>query len=123
VDRSVPKILQHYERFGFVRALKQELIDQVQECIDAGEFPAHVDPNIAFRLLSSSVMGVALMRLVERLGPEENGADLAHDALEVAIAGLKSGISLRAHTSPCAPETGVADRETQDPLPLRGVVR
>jgi hypothetical protein len=47
-------------------------------------------------------MGVAMMRVAERLGPDENPEDLAYDALEVAIAGLKSGVTLRAGKSHCA---------------------
>ncbi len=101
VDRSVPKVTQHYERFAFVRQMKQHLIDQVQECIEAGELPRSVAPSIAFRVLSTSVLGVAMMRLSERLGPDENADDLAFDALEVAIAGLKSGVALRTAASPC----------------------
>jgi AcrR family transcriptional regulator len=101
VDRSVPMVTRYYERFAFARQMKQHLIDQVQECIEAGEFPRSVPPSVAFRVLSTSVLGVAMMRLSERLGPEEHADDLAFDALEVAIAGLKSGVALRTPGSPC----------------------
>lgn len=95
VDRSVPKVTRHYERFAFVRALKRQVVSHVQECVDAGEFPASVSPAVASRLLSTSVLGIAIMRLTDRLGPGEDADDLADDALEVAIAGLKSGLALK----------------------------
>jgi hypothetical protein len=110
VDRSVPKVTRYYERFAFARQMKQQLIDQVQECIEAGEFPRSVPPPVAFRVLSTSVLGVAMMRLSERLGPDENADDLASDALEVAIAGLKSGVVLRTTASSC-----LIDDETDRP--------
>ncbi len=105
VDRSVPKVTQHYERFAFVRQMKAHLIDHVQECIEAGELPRSVAPSVAFRVLSTSVLGVAIMRLSERLGPGENADDLAFDALEIAIAGLKSGVVLRTGASVCLMDT------------------
>ena len=101
VDRSVPKVSRHYERFAFAREMKQHLLEHVQECIEAGEFPRSLPPMVASRVLSTSVLGVAMMRLSERLAPEENADDLAFDALEVAIAGLKSGIALRTAAGPC----------------------
>ena len=101
VDRSVPKVTRYYERFAFARKMKQHLLDQVQACIDAGEFPRSVPPMVAVRVLSTSVLGVAMMRVSERLGPDENLDDLAVDALEVAIAGLKSGVALRTPAPPC----------------------
>src|SRR6266496_113798 len=40
VDRSVPRISREYERFAFAREIKDHLIAQVRECIDAGIFRA-----------------------------------------------------------------------------------
>src|SRR5882672_9058801 len=39
VDRSVPRISRQYERFAFAREIKNHLLKQVQDCIDAGELP------------------------------------------------------------------------------------
>src|SRR5262245_20554883 len=69
VDRSVPRIGREYERFAFAREVKQHLLGQLQQCIDAGVFPANLKPAIAFRLLTTGLLGVAVMRLSERLAP------------------------------------------------------
>jgi AcrR family transcriptional regulator len=104
VDRSVPSIRRVYERFAFAREMKQELMSLLQRAIDDGAFPASVPPAVAFRLLVNAVIGVATMRLSDRLSPGENADDIAHNALEVTIAGLKSGVALRSQPPlPCDP--------------------
>jgi AcrR family transcriptional regulator len=95
VDRVVPRITREYERFAFVREMKARLAAQMQECIAAKVIPATVNPVVAVRVLSMGLLGVAVMRLSDRLGPGENADDLAHDVLDVLIAGLQSGIQLR----------------------------
>ena len=102
VDRSVPRISREYERFAFVREMKAHLIAQVRQCIEAGALPAGLQPAAAFRVLTTGLLGVAVMRLSDRLAPGENAEDLARDVLDVAIAGLQTGVSLRSHSSPCA---------------------
>jgi len=112
VDRSVPRISREYERFAFAREIKEHLIAQVQRCIDSGVFRSDLKPPVAFRLLTLGLLGVAVMRLSDRLGPDENADDLARDALDVAIAGLQSGVALRSHTAPCPidePREAVSD--------------
>jgi AcrR family transcriptional regulator len=101
VDRSVPRISREYERFAFAREIKEHLISQVQQCIDQGVFAADLQPGVAFRLLTTGILGVAVMRLSERLGPGENADDLARDVLDVTIAGLQAGVALRSHPAPC----------------------
>jgi AcrR family transcriptional regulator len=101
VDRSVPRISREYERFAFAREIKEHLIAQVRECISAGVFKADLQPEVAFRLLTMGILGVAVMRLSERLGPSENADDLAKDVLDITIAGLQAGISLRSHSALC----------------------
>jgi AcrR family transcriptional regulator len=102
VDRSVPSIRRVYERFAFAREMKQELMSLLQRAIDEGSFPKTVPPAAAFRLLINALIGVATMRLSDRLSPDENADDIAHDTLEVTIAGLQSGIALRSHAGlPC----------------------
>ena len=98
-----------------------------------GRVPAgRVPPSVAFRVLSTSVLGVAMMRLSDRLGPDENADDLARDALDVAIAGLKSGVALRtpaprarSTTTPClARRRGRADGRplTEEPFMYRAFI-
>src|SRR6202035_5374553 len=92
VDRSVPRISREYERFAFAREMKQHLIEELQACIDAGELPQTLKPTVAMRALTVGVLGVAVMRLGERLAPEENADLLAADVLNVTLAGLRAGV-------------------------------
>jgi AcrR family transcriptional regulator len=101
VDRTVPRISREYERFAFAREMKEHLTAQVQQCIDEGVFRSDLKPAVAFRLLTMGILGVAVLRLSDRLGPNENADDLAKDVLDITIAGLQSGIALRSHSAPC----------------------
>jgi AcrR family transcriptional regulator len=69
VDRSVPRISREYERFAFAREMKQHIVEELQACIDAGELPRSIEPTVAMRALTVGVLGVAVMRLSERLAP------------------------------------------------------
>src|SRR5229473_3358520 len=40
VDRTVPRISREYERFAFARDLKQNVVEELRACIDAGDLPA-----------------------------------------------------------------------------------
>jgi AcrR family transcriptional regulator len=95
IDRSVPRISREYERFAFALEMKRHIAEEIQRCIDAGELPASVKPVAAMRLLTSGVLGVAVMRLSDRLPPGENADDIASDVLDVILAGLRSGIALK----------------------------
>jgi AcrR family transcriptional regulator len=95
VDRSVPKINREYERFAFIREMKSHILAHIQHCIDTKILPADLDPFVAFRLLTMGLLGLAVLRLCDRLAPGENGDDLALDMLNVILAGLQSGVSLR----------------------------
>jgi AcrR family transcriptional regulator len=102
VDRSVPSIKRVYERFAFARETKQELMGLLQRAIDEGSLPKSVAPAVAFRLLVNALIGVATMRLSDRLSPGENADDIARDTLAVTIAGLQSGVVLRSQAGlPC----------------------
>ena len=102
VDRSVPRIIREYDRFTFVRDMKGLIVGQIQECIDAGSLPSSVDPSVACRLLTMAMIGVAVMRLSDRLAPAENADDLAADVLNVTIAGLQAGVPLQSTVTECA---------------------
>jgi AcrR family transcriptional regulator len=84
-----------YERFAFAREGKQQILEELRACIDAGDLPASVDPMIAMRALMVGVLGVALLNLSERLLPGENADLLAADILNLTLAGLKSGVVLQ----------------------------
>jgi AcrR family transcriptional regulator len=94
IDRSVPRISQAYERFAFARELKTALIGQIQSCIDSGALPSHLNANVVFRLLTMGILGAAMMRLSDRLGPGEDADTLARDVLAVTLRGLQSGATL-----------------------------
>ena len=98
LDRSVPRINREHARFAFVQAGRQQLLEAVQRCIDEGVFPATVPAMGAFRLLYVGILGVAVMRLSERLDAGDDADLLASDALDVALAGLRSGVTIRSRT-------------------------
>ena len=95
VDRSVPRISREYERFAFTRDLKRYIVEELRASIAAGELPATLDPFIAMRALTVSLLGVAVLRLSERLAPGENSDLLAADVLNLTLAGLSAGIPLQ----------------------------
>jgi AcrR family transcriptional regulator len=104
VDRSVPRISREYELFSFARDLKERLVEQVRLCAKQGLLRADVPPVVMFRLLTMGLLGVAVFRLSDRLGSDENADDLARDVLDVTIAGLQPGLPLRCQTTPCLDE-------------------
>jgi AcrR family transcriptional regulator len=117
VERSVPRISREYERFAFMRARKQELVGLIERCIADGELPAATPPNVVFRVLTAGLLGIATLRLSERLAPGENADDLAHDVLTVAIAGLRSGVQLKsAPADPCDADGSASDRHSSQTL-------
>lgn len=93
VDRSVPRISQDWDRFGFVREVRRQLSEVIQQAIEAGDFPKHVTPHQVFRVLSAAVHGVAVIRLCERIHPGEDIDALAHDTLEATLTGLRTGFT------------------------------
>ena len=93
LDRSVPRLSQDWERFGFVREMKTRIQSRIQAAIDAGAFPRGTHPEAVFRILMAAIHGVATLALCERLAPRENPDALARDTLEAALTGLRSGIS------------------------------
>jgi AcrR family transcriptional regulator len=94
VDRDVPRISKEYERFAFAQDLKLATIEEIRQCIDSGALSPTVDPGVAMRTISCSLIGVATLALSDRLGPDEDADQLASNVLEIALAGLKSGITL-----------------------------
>ena len=93
VDRSVPRISQDWERFGFVREMKHQIADLIQKAIDGGDFPKTTSAPTVLRVLSAAIHGVAVLRLCERVHPREDVDSLAHDTLEAALTGLRTGFT------------------------------
>jgi AcrR family transcriptional regulator len=102
VDRAVPRISREYERFAFAHEMKHALVTQVAEAVRAGVLPSHTEPHAMFRILSSALLGIAVMRLSDRLAPGEDADLLARDVLDVTIAGLQAGLPLRSTSVRCA---------------------
>jgi len=101
IDRSVPRISQNWQRFGFVREMKLQMAAHIQTVIDAGLFPPGTNADAVFRILMAAIHGVAVMRLCERLAPDENADALARDTLEAALRGLRAGIPHMFHSTSC----------------------
>ena len=95
VDRSVPRISREYERFAFARDRKRHILEELQACVDAGELPKTLNTAVAMRALMVGVLGVAVLRLSDRLGPGEDADLLAGDVLNLTLAGLRSGVELQ----------------------------
>ena len=115
VDRSVPSIGRAYERFAFAREMKARLLSHLQQCVDAGFFASTVSPLAALRVFTMGIVGVAVMRMSERLAPGENAQALAEDLVDVTIAGLQSGLTLRFHTVDCPlDEAAASSTDTAD---------
>jgi AcrR family transcriptional regulator len=102
VDRSVPKISRDWNRFGFVRDMRETMAAGIQSLIDAGDFPPGTDANSVFRILMAAVHGVAVMRLCERLSPGEDADALARATIDAVLTGLRAGITNSFHSEPCS---------------------
>jgi AcrR family transcriptional regulator len=101
VDRSVPRISREYERFAFAREMKESILAEIGECVDAGDLPAGLEPAAAMRSLSAGLIGVAVMRLSDRIQPDEDADKIAANVLDLTIAGLRSGVPLQSISAAC----------------------
>ena len=95
LDRSVPRISREYERFAFAQETKQHIIEELARCMKANVFPPTVKPSVAMRILFAGMLGVAALKLSDRLGPGEDADLLANDVLDTTLAGLRAGITLQ----------------------------
>jgi len=103
LDRHVPRVSKEYERFSFISAMRGRALAQVERCIADGIFPPATDPENALRLLFAPVIGIAALRLSNRLQPEVDADALVRDAIETTIAGIRAGApthARRAHVVP-----------------------
>jgi AcrR family transcriptional regulator len=85
LDRSVPRISQNFQRFGFVREGKAQVAAIIQRAIDAGQFPP----------------GTHARSLCQRLAPNEDADVLARETLDAALAGLRAGSPTTRYPDPC----------------------
>jgi AcrR family transcriptional regulator len=108
VDRSVPRISREYERFAFAQEMKAHLVDEVRQCIDEGMFPGVAEPHAALNTLITGLVGVAVLRLADRLAPGEDAYALAQNVLDTTIAGLRSGVAIRRTHTDCPLDEPVA---------------
>jgi AcrR family transcriptional regulator len=111
LDRSVPRITREYERFTFARETKQHVIEELERCVQAKVFPTTVKPAVAMRILTAGMVGVAAMKLSERLGPGEDADLLAADVLDTAIAGLSAGVMLKSPSAALTCAEPIADQQ------------
>lgn len=95
LDRTVPRLSKADECLLSARQGKADLNAMIQACIDAGDLPATTPPSVAFRVLTVGLLGMAAIRLSDRLSEGEDADALARDLLDVTIAGLQSGVPLR----------------------------
>ncbi len=107
VDRSVPRITQEWEGFEFLQELLNNAVMAVQKAIDAGAFPATLNPNAAMHMLWASLMGPAVVGIRHRLASGEDYDALARDVLNATIAGLQSGVATTFVSCKC-PSEGIA---------------
>ncbi|HJZ70085.1 MAG TPA: TetR/AcrR family transcriptional regulator [Vicinamibacterales bacterium] len=102
LDRSVPRISREYERFAFAHETKQRIIEELARCVKAKVFPSTVKPSVAMRVLTAGMLGVAALKLSERMAPGEDADLLASDVLDTTLAGLRGGVTLQ------SPERGIS---------------
>ncbi|MFN7914675.1 MAG: TetR/AcrR family transcriptional regulator [Vicinamibacterales bacterium] len=88
VDRSVPRIGREYERLRFAREGKQLLLGHIAAAVETGDLPPTTSPEAVLHVVSCGLVGVAAMRLSDRM-PAEMADALARDVLAVTLAGLR----------------------------------
>jgi AcrR family transcriptional regulator len=93
LERSVPKISQDWQRFEFVREMRTHLTTQIRTAIGRGDFPANTDPELVFRVLMVSTLGVCMVRVCDRMTPGEDADALARVTIEAALTGFRTGFA------------------------------
>lgn len=91
LDRRVPRIGREYEQFAFMTEMRAKFLAQITRAIESGDLPAALDPRVAIRLLLAPILGLAAMRLSQRLAPDEDADALARNAIDATLAGLQAG--------------------------------
>ncbi|MEO8678024.1 MAG: TetR/AcrR family transcriptional regulator [Vicinamibacterales bacterium] len=104
VDRSVPRITQQWEGFEFLQQLLTNAVTCIQKAIDAGGFPATLNPHVAMHILWGALIGPAVVGIRHRLSSGEDYDALARDVLATTIAGLQTGVKTTFVPCECADE-------------------
>ena len=114
VDRSVPRISREYERFAFMRDRKQHIIALIAQAVHRRRRAAGtLDPLVAMRLLTVGVLGIAVLRLSDRLGAGRRRRPARRATCSnLTLAGLRSGVALQ------SPAATTARFRTQAPSPM-----
>jgi AcrR family transcriptional regulator len=99
LDRQVPRVSKDYERFAFISDMRGRALARVERCIAEGLFPPTTHAEVALRLLWAPVVGIAALRLSQRI-PEGVQIDpLVRDAIDTTIAGIRAGAPRHAKPS------------------------
>jgi AcrR family transcriptional regulator len=94
LDRAVPTLKGAAERIPLFAGMVERMHKAMRRCIDEGIFPGATDPIAVFDVLKTAVHGAATATVCGRLRPGVKGEALAHDLIEITIAGLRSGVPL-----------------------------
>ena len=108
LDRHVPRVSKEYERFAFISEMRNRALAQVQRCITGGLFPSRTDPEVALRLLFAPVIGIAALRLSNRMQNDIDADALVRDAIETTIAGIRAGAPTHARRNQALPAGALA---------------
>jgi hypothetical protein len=65
-------------------------VTRIQRCIETGALPPATNIHAAIRLLFAPVIGLAALRLSNRLAPQEDPDALVRQAIDVTLAGFKA---------------------------------
>jgi len=114
LDRHVPRVSKEYERFSFISDMKSRALAQVERCIEDGIFPATTDSEIALRLLFAPVIGIAALRLSNRMQPDVDADALIRDAIETMLAGIRAGAPTHARRASVLPAGAIRPGESSN---------
>ena len=109
LDRHVPRVGREYERFSIISEIRSRALSQVERCIADGVFPPTTHAEVALRLLFAPVLGIAALRLSNRVTPEDADA-LVRDSIETTIAGIRAGAPRHAKPSASAQNNAQGSR-------------
>jgi AcrR family transcriptional regulator len=88
LDRNVPRISKEYERFAFMSALRDKTIALMQRSMATGALPGQLHIGAAMRLLFAPIIGLATLRLSNRLAPWEDDEALVRQSIDITLAGF-----------------------------------
>jgi len=114
LDRHVPRVSKEYERFSFISDMKSRALAQVERCIEDGIFPATTDSEVALRLLFAPVIGIAALRLSNRMQPDVDADALIRDAIETMLAGIRAGAPTHARRASVLPAGAIRPGESSN---------